>query len=227
MDLNPKLQKLLIEGSSIRSSSRLLGMTYANTYRKFKWLIQLAKVEKDKLHFSAKTLQFDEMETILHTKCKPLSIAIMVNENYQILSLKVAQMPAKGKLAQISRKKYGKLPDEREQIMHESFKDLKLKLLNKPVKVLSDEKPSYRKFVKEYFPEALYETHSRIDKDLHRDRLHEKIHKKPFDPLFQLNQRCALLRSQIKRLTRRSWCTTKKLENLQGHLDLFILGQFQ
>lgn len=151
----------------------------------------------------------------------------MVNENYEILSLKVAQMPAKGKLAIISKIKYGELPDEREKVMDESFKELIPKLTDKPSKVLSDAKPSYRKFVKEFLPEATYETHSRADKDRHRDRLHEKIHKKPFDPLFQLNQRCALLRSQIKRLTRRSWCTTKKIENLQGHLDLFIVSQFK
>lgn len=201
-------------------------MTYYNTYKKFQWLIKLAQVEKEKLKFSSDQLQFDEMETILHTKCKPLSIAIMVNEKYQILSLKVAQMPAKGKLAEISRFKYGELPDEREQIMKESFIELKKKLLTDPVKVLSDAKPSYRKYVSEFFPKVKYEVHSRSDKDRHRDRLHEKLQKTQFDPLFQLNQRCALLRSQIKRLTRRSWCTTKKLENLQGHLDLFLVSQF-
>ncbi|MBK7963583.1 MAG: hypothetical protein IPK04_21735 [Bdellovibrionales bacterium] len=76
------------------------------------------------------------------------------------------------------------------------------------------------------FPHSIYEVHNRADKERHRDRLHEKLHKKRFDPLFAVNQRCAKLRSDIRRLTRRSWCTTKKPENLQGQLDLYIVNQF-
>lgn len=225
MDLNPILLKLLNEGNSLRSCARLLNMTYKNTYNKFLWLTAQAKIKKQALKLKAQELQFDEMETILHTKCKPLSITILVNEKYQILSLEVAQMPAKGRLAAISIRKYGPLPDEREATLRKSFKQLVQKLDQLPSKVLSDAKPSYRKFVEEFFPSAIYRTYSRADKDRHRDRLHEKIHKRAFDPLFQLNQRCALLRSQIRRLTRRSWCTTKKIENLQGHLDLFLVNQ--
>ena len=186
-----------------------------------------AALKKKQLKLTAKEIQFDEMETIHHTKCKPLSVAIMVNEKYQVLSLEVAEMPAKGRLAEISRKKYGYRKDERELTMQKSFENLKSSLVAEPVKLLSDAKPSYRKFVQKYFPGQVYETHNRAEKERHRSRLHEKYQKKRFDPLFSLNQRCAVLRSQIKRLTRRSWCTTKKVENLQGHLDLFLVSQFE
>jgi hypothetical protein len=103
---------------------------------------------------------------------------------------------------------------------------LKNKLSHPPGNFYSDAKSSYRKHVEVNFPESSYEVHNRADKERHRDRLHEKLHKKPFDPLFAVNQRCAKLRNDIRRLTRRSWCTTKKPENLQGKLDLYIVNQF-
>ncbi len=55
------------------------------------------------------------METLEHTKCKPLSISLFVTEHYEILAAKVAQMPYKGKLAAISRKKYGIRADHRKK----------------------------------------------------------------------------------------------------------------
>lgn len=227
MDLNHKLAVLLIHGNSLRSSAKILGLTYRNTYLKFLWLGKQAGWIKAKLRFKARELEFDEMETIHHTKCKPLSIALMVNENYEILSAEVAQMPAKGPLAEFSVKKYGFRKDERELVLKKSFERLQSQLDSKVELIKSDAKPSYRKYVKQYFPHVKYEVHSRVNKQRHRDRLHEKFHKKLYDPLFALNQRCALLRSSIRRLTRRSWCTTKKPENLQGHLDIFIVMQFQ
>lgn len=225
MDLNKSLQKLLTEGNSIRGCGRILGLTYKNTYNKFLWLIRQAQQKKSVLRPEAKVLFFDEMETIHHTKCKPLSIAIMVNENYEILDLQVAEMPAKGRLSRFSVKKYGLRQDQREQVMEKMFERLRKNLRLAPMMILSDAKPSYRKFVEKYFPEAQYEVHSRLAKERLRDRLHEKLHKKRFDPMFALNQRCAKLRSDIRRLTRRSWCTTKSPVNLQGHLDLYIVSQ--
>jgi hypothetical protein len=226
MDLNYHLAKLLTEGNSLRACARILKMTYRSTYLKFLWLAGQAKIEKYKLKLTATELLFDEMETIHHTKCKPLSIALMVNEDYQILEAQVAEMPAKGRLAYFSVKKYGPRPDKREAKMKQAFESVAAKLISPPEKILSDAKSSYRKFTKAFFPHAHYETHSRTKKERHRERLHEKLVKKKFDPLFPLNQRCAKLRSDIRRLTRRSWCTTKKPENLQAHLDLYIMMQF-
>lgn len=225
MDLNNRLADLLIRGNTLRDSARMIGMTYKNTYNKYLWLTTQVALIRPKLKWSAKTLQFDEMETIHHTKCKPLSIALMVNENYQVLSAQVAEMPAKGRLAAFSRKKYGPRTDERDLVMEQSFGAIKMQLAKSPEKLMSDAKASYRKFVINHFPNAEYEVHSRVSKDRHRDRLHEKLKKREFDPIFALNQRCALLRASIRRLARRSWCTTKRPENLQGHLDLFIVMQ--
>ena len=119
-----------------------------------------------------------------------------------------------------------KLFEISKNVLHKSFIELKKRLLTEPEEIKSDAKPSYGKFAEIYFTGKPHFCYSRVNKDRHRDRLHEKFVKKVFDPLFALNQRCAKLRSDIKRLTRRSWCTTKKVENLQGHLDLYLVNQF-
>lgn len=96
---------------------------------------------------TAKELQFDESETIEHTKCKPLNIAIVTNERHQVLSMKVAVMPAKGKLAVISRKKYGHRANERSEKIMEAFAEVKAHLDAAPAVIKSDRHPSYRRLV--------------------------------------------------------------------------------
>lgn len=226
MDLNLKLVKLLVEGNSLRGAGRILGMTYNNTYKKFIWLKALVDIEKKRMQFKAEEIQFDEMETIHHTKCKPLSIVLAVNEMGLLLEAKVAEMPAKGRLAGFSFQKYGPRKDERNEKLHEVFQILKEKIEFTPQLIRSDSNWSYNKIVNTYFPMTEYIQHNQAEKKRHQDRLHERLHKKRYDPLFKINHKCALLRSHIKRLTRRSWCTTKKPENLQLHLDLFIISQF-
>jgi len=45
---------------------------------------------------------------------------------------------------------------------------------------------------------------------------------KQFDPLFMINHTLAMFRANINRLFRRTWCTTKSVEQLQNHVDIFI-----
>lgn len=225
-DLNFKLAQLLVEGASLRSCSRLLGLTYFNTYLKFLWLRKIIDLKRGSLKWRAQRMQFDELETIHHTKCKPLSVALIVNERYELLGAQVAEMPAKGRLAEFSRRKYGPRLDQRPEKLKTLFSELSRNLQEPPVLMESDQKPGYLTLVQEFFPNTPYKQHCRAEKVRLQDRLHEKLQKRTFDPLFAINHKCALLRSHIKRLTRRSWCTTKKPQNLQLHLDLFIIMQF-
>lgn len=227
MDLNKLFAKLLIEGNSLRGIGRTLGLTYNNTYKKFLWFKKLVETEKMKLRYSAEELQFDELESIHHTKCKPLSLILVANEKYQLLSAKVADMPAKGRLAEFSRKKYGMRKNERASKLREAFTEVLAGLKASPQSIKSDAHPVYKKIVHEYFPESVYEQHARKpNKNKLQERLHEKLHKKQFDPIFIINHTCARLRDRTKRLARRNWCTTKKVENLQLHLDIFVMMQF-
>jgi transposase-like protein len=226
MDLNPIFARLLSEGNSLRGIGRILGLTYYNTYKKFLWFKTLVIEHQKSLHFTAKEIQFDEMESIHHTKCKPLNLVVVLNEKYQLMSAKVAEMPAKGRLAEFSRKKYGIRKNEREQKIREAFSEVCNRLTTSPDLIKSDAHPTYRKLVSSFFPETRYEQFSRKkNKDKLRERMHEKLNKRKYDPIFVVNHKCAILRDRIKRLVRRNWCTTKKVENLQLHLDLFICLQ--
>lgn len=224
-DLNLTLLKNLTSSMSLRACARNIGMTKNNTYKKFLWFGALAQSIKKNLLMQAEVLFFDEMQTFEHTKCKPLSVALMVNEKYEILDIQVAEMPSTGKLAEISLRKYGPRNDHREEALQKLFQNIKSALTTAPVLIKSDGHPSYPKFVKQYFPEIKYEQHSRSEKERHRDRLHESHTKREYDPMFELNQRCAKIRSDIKRLARRTWCTTKRWVNLQRHLDLMMVAQ--
>jgi hypothetical protein len=81
---------------------------------------ELKIYEQRKLDF----VQFDDLETSIHTKCKPVSVSLAVEpKDRKILGYFVAQMPAKGHLSQIAFKKYGPRPDHRARswvsLMHE------------------------------------------------------------------------------------------------------------
>lgn len=228
MDLNTPLAKLLSEGVSIRACARILGMTYKNTYNKFLWMRTVTELNKSRLSYTAEKLQIDELETILHTKCKPLSILLAVNEKTQLIAAQVAEMPAKGRLAKFSVMKYGPRRDDRQKALETILLQAKSRLQNEVMLVESDAKSAYRNMVKRCLGNVVHREHKRrTDKRTLQERLHEKHQKRRFDPLFAVNHHCARLRDRMKRLARRNWCTTKKLENLQLHLDLMIhMNQF-
>ncbi len=197
--------------------------SFGTVYRKFLWLSELAKVKHLNTTFTLKEIQFDEMESIEHTKLKPLTIAMAVSDTYQILGVRVGKIPAKGHLAQISVKKYGLRENESELMLRQVLQDVKSKIQGDSFLVKSDAKPSYKKIAKDIFPAQRHERHiAQENKEKRREMKYTNLEKKIFDPIFALNQRFAKLRDHIKRLTRRSWCTTKVIENLERHIYLYI-----
>ncbi len=128
-------------------------------------------------------------------------------------------MPANGLLAEISVKKYGKRADERtkgREILFTRIKDL----IEETAEIRSDQNPHYPKVVKEYFPKATHVTYKGQRGAITGQGELKKV---GFDPLFSLNHTCAKLRADINRLVRRTWCTTKKPERLQAHLNLYAI----
>lgn len=223
--LNQYLHKLLVQGNSLRGSARILECSKSTAERKFLWLIKYQNFSQDQAldKIYCKTIQIDEMESIEHTKLKPLTIPLCVSDRYQILGVTVGKIPAKGHLAEIAQKKYGLRENQRNKAVRDLFVEIKLKLANDPEKIITDGSLIYGRYVKEFFPHSVHEmVIARHHKEKKRERLHNVQYKKIFDPMFALNQRCAMLRSDIKRLTRRSWCTTEKVENLYHHLKLYL-----
>jgi hypothetical protein len=164
-------------------------------------------------------VQFDDLETFEHTKCKPLSVALAVDKkSREILHFEVSRMPARGPLAAISRKKYGHRTDERPQGWDRMFESLKL-VLHPNATVESDQNPHYPRFVKKHIRSALHVRHPGARGAITGQG---ELKKLKFDPLFSLNHTCAMLRANLNRLVRRTWATTKKPEGLIDHLWLYL-----
>lgn len=191
--------------------------------RKFRFLAEQCR--KDHAAFLAEfkgqpfgEITFDEMETFEHTKYKPLSIPIAVSAHRQILSYDVARMPAKGPLAAKSRKKYGFRKDERPEIMERMLCELR-SITKADAIFKSDQNPSYPRFLSKAFPDAKHET-TRGGRSCVVGQ--GELKKIGWDPLFCLNHTAAMLRANMNRLFRRTWCTTKKVQGLRDHLALYV-----
>ena len=166
-----------------------------------------------------KVVQFDDLVTFEHTKCKPLSVPVAVVDGLRIpLGFAVAQIPASGHLAAISRKKYGARADNsvvaRLKLMHE----LRL-LLPSQVHFKTDEHGHYPHLIRQVFPEATHERHKSARGVI---TAQGELKRKAFDPLFSINHTFATMRAKINRLVRKTWCTTKDPERLVDHIDIFI-----
>ncbi|MNT39790.1 hypothetical protein D3C72_1760660 [compost metagenome] len=110
----------------------------------------------------------------------------------------------------------------------ELLAQLKRQLKSEPLLIRSDAKPGYQPIVSKVFPTVSYEQYpSRGNKEKNREQMYLKKEKRKYDPIFPLNQRCAVLRDHVKRLARRSWCATKIANNLELGLYLLIANHNQ
>jgi hypothetical protein len=168
---------------------------------------------------SLSALQFDDLETSEHTKCKPLSVALAVEpKSRKILGFSVSRMPAKGHLAAISRRKYGPRADQRPSGWNTLFDTLK-PVLNERCVITSDENPHYARHLDAHMPHAI---HIQVPGGRGAITGQGELKKKKFDPMFSLNHTCAMLRANMNRLFRRTWCTTKNPVGLNDHLALYV-----
>lgn len=126
-------------------------------------------------------------------------------------------MPAKGNLAKRSVKKYGVRKDERSRGRRRMFQSIK-PLIEPDALLRSDCNPHYPRDVKAQFPLAHHETHKGQRGSIVGQGELKAVR---FDPLFSLNHTCAMLRANINRLGRKTWCTTKLPERLRGHLYIY------
>jgi hypothetical protein len=183
--------------------------------------LALALVAIDNLKApKAHEFEFDDLETSCHTKYKPYSVTLAVQtKTRRILGFRVSQMPTKGSYAAVAFRKYGPRPDLRIQGRRKLFEDL-TPIVTKTAVIKSDQNPHYKKDVDEYFPEADYQ---RFKGRKPRSDGQRELKKGPFDPLYSLNHTYAMLRANINRLIRETWCLSKKPERLTYHLALYAI----
>jgi transposase-like protein len=218
--VNGEVFRLLMSGMSQRRCARIVGVDRKTIARKMRKLADQVRTENilAARKSSAKTVVFDELETFEHSKCKPVSIAIAVEDrSRRVIAARVAQMPAKGRLVKISLERYGYRKDCRPRAIREVLHQVKEACPNLTL-LKSDQSPRYPKRVREYLPGVEHLTFKgRRGCVVGQGELKAG----GFDPLFSLNHTCAMFRDNLKRLSRRTWCTTKDIERLQDLVDLY------
>jgi len=166
-----------------------------------------------------KRVQFDDLVTFEHTKCKPLTVPVAVVAGTRVpIEFGIASIPASGHLAAIARKRYGEREDNSQEAREELFARL-VKVLPADVHFETDGHDHYRVLIKRYFPKA---THSVFPSKRSAVVGQGELKKVHFDPLFTINHFLATMRAKINRLARKSWCTTKDPDRLSDHIDVLI-----
>ena len=222
--VNEPLFKLLASGVSMRRAAKILNIHRITVKRKLIYLAAkarlaqqelLGKLAKDKVTF----MQFDDLITIEHTKLKPLAVTTAVDANRRfILGTEVSSIPAFGHLAAMSRKKYGARENAHPEGIKRLFEQIK-DAIDDEALIKSDEHSFYPKVVKKFFPKCRHKRYKGARGSIAGQG---ELKKLKYDPLFVLNHTHAMLRANINRLFRKTWCTTKNPDMLKNHLDLYI-----
>ena len=194
--------------------------------RKFLFLARLARTIRiarlralAELGVRFTDLQFDEMRSSIWTKCKPVSIPMLLTQEREILSIRVGDIPANGPLAKTSREKYGPRKDERDAKAHELFSEVSA-VIDPEATFWTDMDKKYPGWIQAHFPKAIHQT---VKSRKACVAGQGEMKKGSFDPLFAFNHTAAMCRANISRLVRRTWATSKKKERLELHLELYAL----
>jgi transposase-like protein len=220
--INPTVFNLLCSGVSMRRTALLLNVHRKTVARKLAFLAHVSRERQEQFLKNGPKVQhfqFDDLITIEHTKCKPLAVSLAVEKGgRRLLGFEVSRIPASGLLAEISRRKYGRRPNQRPRALRRLLARIR-PLVEENVSISSDEDPLYPPLVRRNFPKAV---HHRYPGGRGCVTGQGELKKLGFDPLFSLNHTCAMLRANINRLFRRTWCTTKKMACLEQHLTLYM-----
>ena len=222
--INLPFLKLYCSSLSLRRIALVLGVNIKTAERRFFYWSKRSQGELRALyeklqHDPVTHLQLDDLITIEHTKLKPLSVTTMVDAKRRlILGTRVSIIPAFGHLAALSRKKYGKRISQHKQKLTELFEQM-VPIVHPQALIEFDKHKLYPQVQRQFFPQAEVK---RYEGEKGCVVGQGELKKISYDPLFKINHTLAMLRANINRLVRRTWCTTKKPENLQHHLNIFI-----
>lgn len=221
--LNEPIFNNLCSSTSQRRTARLLKTTQKTVARKLKFLSRFSEIiihELNKTCSRVIEMEFDELETYEHSKLKPISVVVAVeSKSRRILGYNVASMPAKGRQYKKSIRKYGKRADHRSIARDTLFSELK-DVIDEHATVKSDMNPHYSKVVKKHFPKANFKTF-KGKRSKKTDQ--GELKKLKFDPIFSINHTLAMLRDNIKTLTRMTWATNKKIEGLDQRIAIYAV----
>src|ERR1700692_1610511 len=192
--LNESVFLSLVSCVSMRRTAMLLGVSRNTIVRKFLFLGNFALKSLPEINGTypkVTSLEFDDLETFEHTKCKPLSATIAVeSKTRRILGFRVSRMPAKGHLAAIARKKYGYRKEDRKAARNDLFMELR-PLVAEGAVIKSDENPHYAADVKRHFPKSEHKAYKGKRGCVTGQG---ELKRGGRDPIFALNHSYAMLR---------------------------------
>jgi hypothetical protein len=214
----------LASGMSMRACAYNLNLARKTIERKFIYLAKKARMNQKVLlkkwsENPLQEVQFDDLVSSVHTKLKPISISVVVDpKSFKILGARAAEIPAFGKIAEISRRKYGKRKNHHPKILSNLLFDLK-KNIASDVKFKTDEHKRYSEIIADHFPRAKHQTFKGVRASIVGMG---ELKTRSFDPLFAINHTLASFRGGMNRFFRRTWCTSKTIKHTQDHIDIFI-----
>ncbi len=225
-NLYPSIYQNACSTMSQRRSSLNLGTSQATVATAIKRMGRIAMREHIEWLFERyeegkiEEFQFDEMQTHQHTKMKPLSIPMAVAKDRKILGFSVANMGYRAVHKERALQKYGPRKDRRQRGLKQMLQCFRT-LLAPQTTVWSDQEVNY--------PLALERAAPGVQFTHHREPSRKacivgqgELKSGTRDPLFAINHSCAMVRSSVPRLIRRTWNTTKKRMQLLRHLALYI-----
>lgn len=222
-ELNKPIFMALASNVSMRRAATIVVTNRKTVDRRLIYFDRVARDYHDNLLAGLepqKNIQFDDMETSEHTKLKPLAIPLVVTHpNRIIISYDVAEMPAKGHLAALSVKKYGRRQDLRAAAWANVLS--RAATVTTPTVVISsDSHKRYPEMIRKHLPDA---EHVQVNSRRACVAGQGELKKGGFDPIFSINHTAAMLRANINRLIRKTWCTTKRKDRLLCHISLYVL----
>lgn len=221
---NKMIRANLSSGMSMRSCAYNLNLARKTLERKFVYLAKKARVNQRVLLESWRQnpiseVQFDDLISSIHTKLKPISISVVIDpRTFKILGARVAEIPAFGKIAAISRKKYGRRQNHHPQVLSELLFDLKGSISSE-ILFKTDEHKRYPEIIAKHFPRARHKSYKGLPASIVGMG---ELKTRKFDPLFAINHTLACFRGGMNRFIRKTWCTSKTLKHTQDHIDIFI-----
>lgn len=222
--INQQVRANLSSGMSMRACAYNLKVARKTIERKLVYLAKKARMNQQKFlelvrENPLEKIQFDDLISSVHTKLKPISVSVVVDpKTFLILGARCAEIPAFGHLAAISRKKYGRRKNLHPKILSELLFDLK-EVISPFVEIRTDEHKRYPEIIKKIFPHSTHDFYKGMRASVVGMG---ELKTKGYDPLFAINHTLACFRYGIDRFIRKTWCTSKKIENAQMHIDIYI-----
>jgi hypothetical protein len=222
--LNATCLRLFISCVGQRQAARVLQVARRTIERRFRWLAEHADgFHRNRLRGAelAGPFQLDEMESFEANRYQPVTVPVLIDRRtFFIVATATGPLRRKGRMTAHQKRRrtehekaHGRRPSHSSRVVREVLMNLAGVVgPRRPFVIESDQKPDYGRIGRRLFRERL--VWSRHPASARRDRS---------NPLFPINHTNARLRHFLSRLRRRTWCISKKREDLRRHLAIAAL----